>query len=784
MWNTLRRDRVVQIALVATTLLALPFLLPLVTRAALQYYSLYVSNVPLILLTIAVFQYRLRRSESPAGRRFWNMWTAGLALWLAQDLVLWATAKRPGAASSLAQDALLVGFYLCLVLAVRLRPDRGPELPPRSPLRSLEAAGTVVFALGWFAYFSFVPFLHDRSVLATDVPSLVLYLVLDSMLVLHLAAAARAAAEPRWRVTYHWLLAGAALFLLTDAVEAMMLVEILPGREAGGPLDLLWWIPFFPLVGAARLREHPFPAPASDHAEPQPPRAHPLEQLWGDPLVAYAAAFPLLHFLFYSFGALDQATRPEREVLALAVLLVLAGLALAYQKLLLAESQRLAEARARAAEAEHRAYHDALTGLPNRYLLQDRLEIALPRALRNGTKLALLFLDLDRFKVVNDSLGHFSGDRLLRDVAARLGPQVRKGDTLARFGGDEFALLVEGVHHAEDTAKVAHKLREALRAPFVLDGRELYVTASIGISLYPDDGADSQALFKNSDIAMYRAKDQGRDGYQLFRAEMNARAEQRLTLESDLRKAVSLGQLRVQYQPIVEVRSARFTGCEALLRWQHPQRGLLLPADFMDLAELTGVVVEAGAWILQAACRQAQSWQREGMPLSVAVNLSPRQFLEADLVRQVREVLAETGLPPHLLELEITESLAMQNAERTAESLKALRGLGVRLSIDDFGTGYSSLGYLKNFPIDTLKIDRAFVGDLDTDPGDAAIAATVVAMARTLGLGVVAEGVEREAQLRVLRDQGCDRAQGYLFSPPLWPEEMAARVASESPVRG
>jgi diguanylate cyclase (GGDEF)-like protein len=783
MWVTLRRDRVVQIALAATTLLALPFLLPLTTRETVKHYSLYVSNVPLILLAIGAFQYRLRRSEGPAGRRFWNMWTAGLGLWLVQDLALWATADRPGPTSSLVQDALLVGFYLFLVLAVRLRPDRGPELPPRSPLRSLEAAGTVVFTLGWFGYFSFVPFLHDRSVLATDVPSLVLYVVLDSLLVLHLAAVARAAADPRWRVLYRWLLAAAALFLLTDAIEAMMLVKILPGNDGGGPLDLLWWTPFLALVGAARLREHPFPAPASSRSELQPPRPHPLEQLWGDPLVAYAATFPLLHFLLYSFGALDPATRPAREVLALVVLVVLGGLALAYQKLLLAESQRLAEARAHAAEAEHRAYHDALTGLPNRYLLQDRLELALPRALRNGIKVALLFLDLDRFKVVNDSLGHSAGDRLLREVAVRLGPHVRKGDTLARFGGDEFALLVEGVRHAEDIVKVAHKLREALREPFPLDGRELFVTASIGISLYPDDGADSQALFKSSDIAMYRAKDQGRDGYQLFRAEMNVRAEQRLTLESDLRKALSLGQLRVQYQPIVDVRSGRFTGCEALMRWQHPQRGLLLPADFMDLAELTGVIVEAGSWILQAACRQAQSWQREAMPLSVAVNLSPRQFLQADLVHQVRGVLAETGLSPHLLELEITESLAMQNAERAGDTLKALRELGVRLSIDDFGTGYSSLGYLKNFPIDTLKIDRAFVGDLDTDLGDAAIAATVVAMARTLGLGVVAEGVEREAQLRVLRDQGCDRAQGNLFSPPLWPEEMAARAASESPVR-
>jgi diguanylate cyclase len=424
------------------------------------------------------------------------------------------------------------------------------------------------------------------------------------------------------------------------------------------------------------------------------------------------------------------------------------------------------------------AYYDSLTGLPNRLLFYDRLAQAVAHSQRFQRHVALLFLDLDRFKVVNDSLGHFLGDRLLREVAERLRGQVRKGDTLARFGGDEFALLTEGIHGPEDTARVALKLREALREPFVLDSRELYVTASIGISLFPDDGTDAESLLRNSDIAMYRVKDGGRDGHQLFRAEMNARAEERLALESSLRRALSLGQLRVQYQPIVDVGTRRVTGWEALLRWQHPTRGLLLPADFMDLAELTGVIVEAGAWILEAACRQARVWQRGNAPLSVAVNLSPRQFLQADLVRQVDDVLAATGLAPGLRELEITESLAMQNADRTVECLKGLRGLGVRLSIDDFGTGYSSLGYLKHFPIDTLKIDHAFVADIDTDAGDATIAATVVAMARSLGLGVVAEGVEREGQFRVLREQGCDRAQGFLFSPPLWPEETAEHAAS------
>ena len=444
------------------------------------------------------------------------------------------------------------------------------------------------------------------------------------------------------------------------------------------------------------------------------------------------------------------------------------------------EKRRLDELRPRTARAEHRAYHDVLTGLPNRYLLQDRLQGALPRARRAGTRAAVLFLDLDRFKVVNDSLGHSTGDRLLGEVAQRLGRQVREGDTLARFGGDEFAILVEAIHHVEDMAKIAHKLREALREPFVLDGRELFVTASIGISVFPDDGLDAETLLKNSDIAMYRAKDQGRDGFQLYRTEMNARAEERLALESSLRRALSLDQFTVQYQPIVEVAGGRLLACEALLRWQHPERGLLLPVAFIELAEMTGVIRGVGPWVLGEACRQAIAWLGKGARLGVAVNLSPREFLDKELARNVGGVLAESGLEPSLLELEITESLAMQNAELTRSTLRDLRGLGVRLAIDDFGTGYSSLAFLKEFPIDTLKVDRSFVKDLDRDPGAATIVAAVIAMARTLGLQVVAEGVERPEQLRVLRELGCDRAQGYLFSPALWPEAVLDLARAEA----
>jgi len=391
----------------------------------------------------------------------------------------------------------------------------------------------------------------------------------------------------------------------------------------------------------------------------------------------------------------------------------------------------------------------------------------------------VLFLDLDRFKVVNDSLGHSTGDRLLGEVAKRLGRHVRQGDTLARFGGDEFTILVEAIHHVEDTAKIAQNLREALGEPFVLDGRELYVTASIGISVFPDDGVDAETLVKNSDIAMYRAKDLGGDGCQLYRVEMNSRVEERFALESSLRRARSLDQFALQYQPIVEVADGRCLGCEALLRWRHPEKGLLLPGAFLEVAEMIGVMRGVGPWVIREACGQAAAWLREGARLRVAVNLSAPEFLEKDLARQVGAVLEETGLDGELLELEITENLAMQKPELTRSTLQDLRGLGVRLAIDDFGTGYSSLAFLREFPIDTLKVDRTFVQDIDRNSGAATIVATVIAMARTLGLQVVAEGVEREEQLRVLRELGCDRAQGYLFGPPLWPGALPDHVRAK-----
>ena len=413
------------------------------------------------------------------------------------------------------------------------------------------------------------------------------------------------------------------------------------------------------------------------------------------------------------------------------------------------------------------AYHDALTGLPNRQLFQDRLQLALAQAGRYKQHLAVLFLDLDRFKIINDSLGHSAGDQLLRRVGARLHGLLREGDTVARVGGDEFMLLVPGLAGVDDAVAVARKVVESVRMPFVLEGRELVSTTSVGVSLYPEDGTDAENLTKNADVALYRAKERGRDNFQLYAPGMNEQALERLGLETRLRKALGGDEMELLYQPQVELSTGRVRGVEALLRWQHPDLGRLAPAEFLDLAEVTGLINEIGQWVLVTACRQARAWREEGHHIRVAVNLSARQFLEPDCAARVRQALESAGLPPEDLVLELTESLAMQRAEQTEETLRELKALGVAIAIDDFGTGYSSLAYLRRFPIDAVKIDKSFVRDLAHDRNDAQIVSTIVAMARGLGLRVVAEGVESAAQLDFLRDEGCDEAQGFFLGAPV-----------------
>jgi diguanylate cyclase (GGDEF)-like protein/PAS domain S-box-containing protein len=430
------------------------------------------------------------------------------------------------------------------------------------------------------------------------------------------------------------------------------------------------------------------------------------------------------------------------------------------------------------------AYHDSLTGLPNRRLFQDRLSMAVAQSHRNSQRLAVLFLDLDRFKSVNDSLGHAAGDRLIQDVAERLRTCLREGDTVARLGGDEFTLLLPGVAQVVDAARVAEKVLDALRVPFLIDERELLATASIGISLYPEDGRDADTLVKNADAAMYRAKQQGRDNYQLCAPALNATALERLALEGSLRHAVGQDELVLHYQPVLDLASGRVRAMEALLRWRHPELGLVPPADFIPLAEMTGLVIAFSPWVLRTACAQAREWQDAGHPgLGVAVNLSARQFQHPDLVGQVRRALEETKLEARFLELEISETSAMQGPEANVPALRALKALGVGIAIDDFGTGCSSLSYLRRFPIDALKIDRSLTAEITRDPDDATIANVVIALAHTLKLRVVAEGVETDDQLAFLTARHCDQAQGYLFAPPRPAQDCADLLDAPVPVR-
>ena len=439
-------------------------------------------------------------------------------------------------------------------------------------------------------------------------------------------------------------------------------------------------------------------------------------------------------------------------------------------------------------QVKHLAFHDPLTNLPNRLLFSDRLTLAVAQAHRHAQKLAVLFLDLDRFKIINDSLGHSVGDELLRQVAERIQEYVREGDTVARLGGDEFTLLVPGINAEEDAAKIARKICDAIHDPFWIDGRELFVTTSMGVAVYPSDGHDAETLVRNADSAMYRAKEQGRDNYQLYTPAMNAKAVERLSLESRLRQAVANDELELHFQPFFDLKTTKVLGAEALLRWRHPELGLIPPGEFIPIAELSGLIVPIGEWVLRTACAEARKWHEKGFSgLTVSVNLSSRQFQQADLVSQVTSALADTGLEPDKLDLEITESNAMQNAEHSINTLGRLKKQGVRISMDDFGTGYSSLNYLKRFPIDRIKLDQSFVRDLPGDKDDAAIAMAVIAMGRSLELVVIAEGVETEEQLEFLKDRDCDQLQGFLFSRPLPPDDFATfledRRASAGTVR-
>ena len=443
----------------------------------------------------------------------------------------------------------------------------------------------------------------------------------------------------------------------------------------------------------------------------------------------------------------------------------------------------ITERKLAAARIQHLAHHDSLTELPNRVLFQERLRHALAQAKRSGWRLALMFLDLDRFKDINDTLGHHVGDLLLKAVAKRLKRCLRETDTVARLGGDEFAVILTNLDDAEGAGRVADTIIASISDPFGLEDHEVTTSTSIGITMYPGDADDADQLLKNADLAMFRSKAEGRNNYHFYVAEMDAEVQARKVVERDMRLALGTDQLELHYQPLVELESGRIIGCEALLRWRHPTRGWVAPGDFIPIIERTDLIAPLGRWILHRACLQGRDWLKDGLePMKIAVNLSPAQFKQSQsLIGMVGDILAQTGMAPDMLQLEITEGIAMQNVDATIEVLQGLRAMGVVISIDDFGTGYSSLNYLKRFPVDKLKIDRSFVVDIGHHPDNAAVVKAIVDLGHSLGTRVNVEGVETREQLDFLLSHRVDEAQGYYFSRAVPGDEFARLVRERSP---
>ncbi len=719
-----------------------------------------------LLLTVWAVRHRLGALPRRE-RRFWNLLALGFLSWaFITGLYLVVPQRWLWWPTGVTIDFLFLAFYLCALLAVESRLDLPPDHDAWDLHSHFRVPGAVVFCCGLFLYFVLIPSLLDPGLYDARHTSFYLFVALDLYLAGRLWLLSRAASTARWRHTYRLAAWAFAVFALSDLVEWVWLTDLVPAVPA--PVwAVAWSVPSLVVVVLIRLRSWP----ADDAAEVAEPRAEAGLVATPAPFFAYFLILPLLHFGCYRAGLFDGLTRPAHETCVLVWLGLVGAVALVQHLHLLSRTRDLLDERRQVQERIwYLANFDAVTGLPNRVLLEDRLDQALKRAARDGRLVALVFVDLDDFKRINDSFGHAAGDALLEACGERLTGRVRDSDTVARFGGDEFTVILDGLAESPDAELLVLRIGAAFAEPFTIAGLKVMVSASLGAAVFPGDGTDAETLIKNADSAMYESK-RGRSGNQpsvrFFAEEVHGPIRDRLLLEQELREAVERQEFVLHFQPKWRVCGTVLTGLEALIRWRHPGRGLLLPAQFIAVAERTGVIHEIDRWVLGAACAQAAAWRRPGCePVSIAVNLSADMFRDAQLPALVRRLLAEHQLDPGALELELTETMVMADRQATARIIQELGKEGVTITIDDFGAGSSSLQYLTELCPHKIKIDRTFVRGLISDQRSRAVVVGILGMAHRLDLTVVAEGVEEEQERAFLADYGCDEVQGYLLGRP------------------
>jgi diguanylate cyclase (GGDEF)-like protein len=765
------QSRAINALLLIAALASLPLLIP--SSASWKVlYGRYLAETLVVLPLLAVLWLRWRHSIDRRESRFWILTGTAFAIWgmvtPVTHLLGWLSTGMVDAGSYVNSLPFLL-FYLCLFAGLLVHPQVEND-PATFPLRALEWTATLVLLLGMMLYFLVVPAALDSPSEGAWSSQLVFWVALDVFLVVWLCYMREVAEQPAWRHTYGWLLAAVAIWAVGDIMLLMANAGLFSKPRAGSAFEVLWLLAFCAVVKATELHR--------PTAEKGRPAVFFVPPLGIGPLVLYTALPLLLHTLGYRWNGLDPDLYSLRESVALTVTVILTGITLFYFRLFRDENERLAmqETLARE-ELAHRAFHDELTGLPNRNLFTDRLHMAIEDAKRHKRHCAVLYCDLDQFKVINDSLGHEAGDKTLVTTARRLRDALRKQDTVARLGGDEFAVLLTGIENARHAGRLARKLLATIGEPMNLAGKKHSLTGSIGVAVYPDDGTTEEALLKHADTAMYQSKIHGRNTYRLFTEAMNAAAKERLIIEQGLRTGLMEDQFAVFYQPIVALDSGYAAGYEALVRWQDPQRGYISPQSFIEVAEQTGLIIPIGRWVLETACRWIAGHPSVGEALpTLSVNVSPRQLKEPGMVDHVIGVLEQMEIEPGQLQLEIPES-AVLDMDDCLATMQNLRALGLKIAIDDFGTSYSALGRLQELPVDAIKIDRSFVQGIESNSVSEAIVESVVNMANAMGLTVIAEGVESRSELAVISDAGCHAAQGYYFCKPLSAENLTAWFA-------